>query len=149
MRALPVILRGGARHLLTGAALLFAIATTIATDDLGAEEHGGEKEPHVVPRATSAVTIDGVIDEQAWLDALTLELNYEVRPGENIPPPVAPAGRGRPLDPQGGRDALVATAGEAVQQHATVVAQPHRERRFAVVVGRAERHVASAAAPDA
>ena len=46
------------------------------------------KEPHVVPRATSEVTIDGVIDERAWQDALTLELQYEVRPGENTEPPV-------------------------------------------------------------
>jgi hypothetical protein len=44
--------------------------------------------PQVVPRATSEITIDGVIDEQAWQDALILELNYEVRPGENTEPPV-------------------------------------------------------------
>jgi hypothetical protein len=53
-----------------------------------AQDPEPEKVPHVVPRATSEVTIDGVIDEQAWQDALILELNYEVRPGENIEPPV-------------------------------------------------------------
>jgi hypothetical protein len=41
-----------------------------------------------IPRATSQVEIDAVLDEQAWRDALTVELNYEVQPGENTPAPV-------------------------------------------------------------
>jgi len=41
-----------------------------------------------VERATSEVTIDGTLEEQAWSDALAMDLNYEVRPGENIEPPV-------------------------------------------------------------
>jgi hypothetical protein len=53
-----------------------------------AQEPNSAKVPHPVPRAASEVVIDGVIDEQVWRDALTLELNYEVRPGENIEPPV-------------------------------------------------------------
>jgi len=60
----------------------------IAAGGAGAEDLSQAKKPHGVPRATSEVTIDGVLDEQAWQDALTLELNYEVRPGENIEPPV-------------------------------------------------------------
>ena len=44
--------------------------------------------PLEVPRAASHVTIDGVIDEPAWNEALRLELDYEVSPGDNIPPPV-------------------------------------------------------------
>jgi hypothetical protein len=52
------------------------------------QESAPQKEPHPVPRATSEVAIDGVISEQAWQDALTLELAYEVRPGENTAPPV-------------------------------------------------------------
>ena len=32
--------------------------------------------------------IDGAVDDPVWHDALELELAYEVRPGENIPPPV-------------------------------------------------------------
>ena len=59
-----------------------------ATGGAIAQEAADTKRPHSVPRATSEVTIDGVLDEQAWLDALTLELNYEVRPGENVEPPV-------------------------------------------------------------
>ena len=41
-----------------------------------------------VPKANSDITIDGDLDEVAWQTALTLPLEFEVRPGENIPPPV-------------------------------------------------------------
>jgi hypothetical protein len=42
---------------------------------------------HYVGRATSEINVDGVLDDAAWSDALSLELNYEIRPGENIEPP--------------------------------------------------------------
>lgn len=48
----------------------------------------GAKVPFPVPAATSKVKIDGVLDEDAWDQALVLELKYEVKPGENIAPPV-------------------------------------------------------------
>ena len=70
-----------------GPALLL-IAALAATGGAIAEEAISPKQPHAVPRATSEVTIDGVIDEQAWQNALTLELKYEVRPGKNTKPPV-------------------------------------------------------------
>ena len=41
-----------------------------------------------IPRATSPIRVDAVLDEQAWQDALAFDLNYEVQPGDNIPPPV-------------------------------------------------------------
>jgi len=41
-----------------------------------------------ITRATSPIKIDGVIDEPAWQHALRMTLDYEVQPGENIPPPV-------------------------------------------------------------
>ena len=44
--------------------------------------------PSPVPAATGAVTVDGAVTESMWETALTLELRYEVRPGENVPPPV-------------------------------------------------------------
>jgi hypothetical protein len=34
------------------------------------------------------IQVDAVLDEHAWSKALKLELSYEVRPGENVPPPV-------------------------------------------------------------
>jgi len=68
--------------------VLLLIVVLTATGWAFAQEAPAQRQPHSVPKATSDVTIDGVIDEQAWQDALTLELNYEVRPGENTEPPV-------------------------------------------------------------
>ena len=47
-----------------------------------------EKPPYRVPRVNSHITADGVLNEQIWGEALRLSIDYEVRPGENIPPPV-------------------------------------------------------------
>lgn len=41
-----------------------------------------------IPRATSAIQVDGVLDEQAWNDALRVDLTVEVQPAENVPAPV-------------------------------------------------------------
>ena len=41
-----------------------------------------------IHRATSAVQVDGVLDEAAWRDALTIDLPYEWSPDDNVPPPV-------------------------------------------------------------
>lgn len=57
-----------------------------------------------VPRTTSPIQVDGVLDEQPWREALKVELNYEVQPGENIPPPV----RTEALITYGDRDLYVA-----------------------------------------
>jgi len=46
------------------------------------------KVPHRVPRVDSEVRVDAVLDEDVWQQALVLTLDYEVRPGENIAPPV-------------------------------------------------------------
>jgi hypothetical protein len=43
---------------------------------------------HEVRRATSQVTIDGVLDEPAWRDAAEIAITYEWFPGNNIEPPV-------------------------------------------------------------
>lgn len=50
----------------------------------------GEAAPavHAIPRAASPVKVDGVLDELAWEGAWSMDLAYEVRPGENVPPPV-------------------------------------------------------------
>ncbi|MFV2074081.1 MAG: hypothetical protein ACC742_15725, partial [Thermoanaerobaculales bacterium] len=62
--------------------LLVGVAPVIA------QEAPGAVNPLEVPRVSSPVEIDGTIDEAAWADALQMELRYEVRPGENIEPPV-------------------------------------------------------------
>jgi hypothetical protein len=46
------------------------------------------REPLDVPRVESRVTIDGVLDEEVWAIALSIPVNTEVQPGENIPAPV-------------------------------------------------------------
>ncbi len=36
------------------------------------------------PSTEQAVRIDGVLDEEAWQDALQIDINIETKPGENI-----------------------------------------------------------------
>lgn len=38
-----------------------------------------------LPRTAGTITVDGVLDEAIWADALRVELNYETDPGENLP----------------------------------------------------------------
>ena len=49
---------------------------------------GTQENPYSVPKAASSIKIDGVLDEEAWVHARVLELNYEVSPRENVTPPV-------------------------------------------------------------
>ncbi|HPR64276.1 MAG TPA: DUF5916 domain-containing protein [Thermoanaerobaculia bacterium] len=44
--------------------------------------------PLTVPRITFPIQIDGKIEERAWQEALTFDLNYEISPGDNTAPPV-------------------------------------------------------------
>ena len=37
-----------------------------------------------LPSTEHAVRIDGVLDEEAWQDALQIDINVETKPGENI-----------------------------------------------------------------
>lgn len=43
---------------------------------------------HQIPKIEGRINVDAVLDEAAWQDALVLELDVEVQPGENIDPPV-------------------------------------------------------------
>ncbi len=43
---------------------------------------------NVIPRALSPIVVDGNLDDAAWARAWQKELAYEVRPGENVEPPV-------------------------------------------------------------
>ncbi len=80
-----------------GAGAVATVATCCALSATSAGAQGRQpKEPFPVPRATSEISVDGVIEEEAWNDALTLELRYEVRPGENTEPPVRTAVYHRP-----------------------------------------------------
>ncbi|MCP4573071.1 MAG: carbohydrate binding family 9 domain-containing protein [bacterium] len=43
---------------------------------------------HRVPRVNGSLDLDGRMDEDLWRRAVSVELNYEVSPGENVAPPV-------------------------------------------------------------
>lgn len=61
-------------------------SSTKKTVDEGAI--GTSENPYVVPKTEAKIALDGVLDEELWQEALVIELKYEVRPGENVPPPV-------------------------------------------------------------
>ncbi len=44
--------------------------------------------PSPIPATTESLTLDGAVTEALWQTAQKLELRYEVRPGENVAPPV-------------------------------------------------------------
>ncbi len=70
--------------------ILLAVTSPLVEGGIGApnEGSGTPEDPYVVPRTDTSVRVDGVLDDEAWENALVLELNYEVQPGENVPPPV-------------------------------------------------------------
>ncbi|MCP4662427.1 MAG: carbohydrate binding family 9 domain-containing protein [bacterium] len=49
---------------------------------------GSRANPLEVPKTLSPVKVDGVLDDEAWDDALVVPVPYEVRPAENTPAPV-------------------------------------------------------------
>ena len=38
-----------------------------------------------LPSTDREITIDGIIDEEAWQDATRIDIDTETRPGENLP----------------------------------------------------------------
>jgi hypothetical protein len=49
---------------------------------------GTLESPYLVPETEGDFRIDGLLNEEAWNNALTLELKYEIQPGENTPSPI-------------------------------------------------------------
>jgi hypothetical protein len=41
-----------------------------------------------IPKTSAKINIDGILDENAWSNALEFDLNVEVMPAENVPAPV-------------------------------------------------------------
>jgi hypothetical protein len=62
-------------------------AVAFPSDDHGANA-GTVDNPRVVPRTDNEILVDAILDEQAWHNALTIDLPYETDPGENIPAPI-------------------------------------------------------------
>ena len=44
--------------------------------------------PFQIPRVDERIEVDGVLDEPVWQRAWTMNLDYEVHPGENTPAPI-------------------------------------------------------------
>jgi hypothetical protein len=70
--------------------ILMAAAICLVWGDVRAQ---GKKEIPPAPnysvhRATSEVHIDGILDEDAWEDAVVIPIKYEWQPGDNVEPPV-------------------------------------------------------------
>jgi hypothetical protein len=63
----------------------FVLAYVSVSHALAAGE-GTEASPYEVPLIHSGARIDGVLDDEAWSEALVLELGYETAPGENTEP---------------------------------------------------------------
>jgi hypothetical protein len=78
-------------------ACFFALAGGPTTARAGADEPravsavqvASERAPRAVPRASSSVHVDGLLDDAAWSRALVIDLPYEIEPGDNVPAPVA------------------------------------------------------------
>ncbi len=73
------------------AAGLLLLGLGAATGLLAEESSAAPAAPRTdyrIPREVEGTRIDGVLDEAQWERALTFELPYETRPGENIAPPV-------------------------------------------------------------
>jgi hypothetical protein len=71
--------------------MLFVLASPLAArqpQEPGAVPPRAERPVYKVGRAISPITIDGVLDEAAWQQAAVVELKYETRPKENLPPDV-------------------------------------------------------------
>ena len=65
------------------------IVTVIATVfSVTAAESGSIENPFIVPMVSGTPRIDGILNESLWENAMRLELEYEVEPGENVIPPV-------------------------------------------------------------
>ena len=66
------------------------LALTVAGASLAEPSESDEPraEPKRIERATSAIEVDGVLDEPAWQGALKMTIDYEWYPGDNVKPPV-------------------------------------------------------------
>jgi len=70
-------------RVLLGVSLL---ALTSAAVD--AQESPRPRTEYSIPRTEAPIKVDAKLDEPAWQDAARIDLQYETRPGENIPAPV-------------------------------------------------------------
>ena len=67
--------------------ILLTVTSSVVEGGIGVpnEGSGTPEDPYVVPRTDRSVRVDGVLDDEAWENALVLELPYEITPGDNVP----------------------------------------------------------------
>jgi len=71
------------RRTAASALTMLVLALPLGAQEPAMDDHGGGAQR--IPKANEPIAVDGVLDEPAWEAAWSLELGYEVRPGENIP----------------------------------------------------------------
>ncbi len=81
-----VFLSGGLRAAVPVLPLLFCFCLSQAAANEPPPSTAGSA-IHI-PAIEASVELDGLLDEPEWADAWTIELKFEVDPGENIPAPV-------------------------------------------------------------
>ncbi len=69
--------------------LFLAAACWLGEGAVAADADKDHRPPHGIPSTTEAIEIDGRVDEAAWQAALSISLEWETRPGDNLPAPVA------------------------------------------------------------
>jgi|CXWL01.1.fsa_nt_gi hypothetical protein len=72
----------------TSFGVCLALAGGLAAQEPAATPPSFDPVTYEAPRTNQPVVIDARLDEPAWQDARRIELIYEVRPGENVKPPV-------------------------------------------------------------
>jgi len=67
--------------------LLLSISI-IVSPALSAKGNNPEEKVFEIPKTDSKISINGILDEEAWSDALKFNLDIELMPAENVPAPV-------------------------------------------------------------
>jgi hypothetical protein len=83
LRALPVAI-----FLLAGLILPLARLHAVPTPAEEIVVRGKKKVLYHIPKLQTPVKLDGVLDDEAWSHALTVDVNIEIDPGRNTPAPV-------------------------------------------------------------
>ena len=68
--------------------VLVIVSVSIALSGFANDRHNRTTATNTIPRIDADLTMDGMLDEEVWASSWSIELGYEVSPGENIPAPV-------------------------------------------------------------
>jgi len=68
--------------------LLGAVSAPLAFAEQEQPKERPKPQNYTVTAATSAIKVDGNLDEEAWEDATVIKVLYEWMPGDNVPAPV-------------------------------------------------------------